>query len=117
MATDIPNRKLSAAESHARQDDLDQAIKLFKSIHDRLETVTPIIESIILDAGRFRQMVERNSVLRAAMVSRRLSIRIVTQDMIGVRTKISSISKFVGKTLHAKASELEETVLDPELLR
>lgn len=117
MVKDNPNRKLSAAELYERQDDLAKAMNLFKSIHGRLETITPMIEAAISDASRLQQMCEKNAVLRAAMVSRRLSVQMVTHDIMSVRVKAVSISKHIGKTMQSRAPELEESILDPELLR
>jgi hypothetical protein len=39
------------------------------------------------------------------------------RDIRGTKLKVSTISKFVGKTRQSKRNELEEVIRDPELLR
>jgi hypothetical protein len=110
-------RTLSDVEIHERTDDLEKALNLFGSVASRLDNISPIIEAILEDADRLHKMCERNPVLRAAMVSRRLSIQPLIRDIRGTKLKVSTISKFVGKTRQSKRNELEEVIRDPELLR
>jgi hypothetical protein len=117
VISNISTRDLSEAELRDRQDDLEKALKLYKSVSSRLAEASPILELALADADRLRQMCEKNPVLRAAMVSRRLSVQTVIQDVRSVNFKATTVTKSVGKTLQAKRSELEEAVKDPELLR
>lgn len=112
-----PSRGLSDVELRDRQDDLEKALKLFGSVSNRLSEATPILEAALVDADHFRRMCEKNPALRAAMVSRRLAIKAIIQDIRNVSSKTSSVTKSVGKSLQTKRNELEEAIRDPELLR
>lgn len=112
-----PHRGLSEVELQERQVDLEKALNLFGSVARSLNKAAPLVEAALEEAEQLRQMCERNPVLRAAMVSRRLSVQMLIQDIRNAKFKVSTISKSVGKLQQSRVGELEQAVRDPELLR
>jgi hypothetical protein len=112
-----PNRSVSRAELRDRQDDLEEALKLFTAVSNRLTEAEPLLSAAVADSERLRHMCDNNPALRAAMTSRRLSIQSVTQDIRGVNFKTSSVSKNIKRIIQSRKSELEDVIQDPELLR
>lgn len=110
------NNSLSDSERLERQDDLEKAIGLFNSIAKHLNEASVVTSMALHDADKLFGMCNNNLVLRAAMVSRRLSLQKIMKDIKGINTVTLLTVKLIGRNADGK-DELERIVQDPDLLR
>ena len=110
------NNSLSNDEKSERQDDLEKVIRLLKSITKRLDEASSMTNSALSDADKLFDMCNRNQVLRAAMISRRLSLQKIMKDIKGTSSIISLTVKFIWKNIDRR-DDLEKIIQDPDLLR
>ena len=111
------DRRILDQEMKSREDELESALKLYSSISEKILQSNVMVGQAIFSLEKLQNSCKKSPVLRAAMVSRRLSVQNFERDIKLIYSKSRTAAESINKLGSSRKEELEQIIKDPELLR